>query len=99
MKNLLKLQKLQIFIITNISKSISVTFGRIGRHLVALPEPDVSKLISVCQFAITFLLIGVAGVAQMSKQTSTTRVARFFLVQNTKTGKIYQITTNYTKCP
>jgi hypothetical protein len=27
------------------------------------------------------------------------RVARFFLVQNTKTGKIYQITTNYTKCP
>jgi hypothetical protein len=27
------------------------------------------------------------------------RVARFFLVQNTKTGKIYQITTSYTKCP
>jgi hypothetical protein len=27
------------------------------------------------------------------------RVARFFLVQNTKTGKIYQISTNYTKCP
>jgi hypothetical protein len=27
------------------------------------------------------------------------RVARFFLVQKTKTGKIYQITTNYTKCP
>jgi hypothetical protein len=27
------------------------------------------------------------------------RVARFFLVQNTKTGKIYQITTNYTNCP
>jgi hypothetical protein len=26
------------------------------------------------------------------------RVARFFLVQNTKTGKIHQITTNYTKC-
>jgi hypothetical protein len=26
-------------------------------------------------------------------------VARFFLVQNTKTGKIYQITTNCTKCP
>jgi hypothetical protein len=30
---------------------------------------------------------------------SLARVARFFLVQNTKTGKIYQITTNYTKCP
>jgi hypothetical protein len=28
-----------------------------------------------------------------------TRVARFFFVQNTKTGKIYQISTNYTKCP
>jgi hypothetical protein len=28
-----------------------------------------------------------------------TRFARFFLVQNTKTGKIYQITTNFTKCP
>jgi hypothetical protein len=27
------------------------------------------------------------------------RVARFFWVQNTKTEKIYQITTNYTKCP
>jgi hypothetical protein len=27
------------------------------------------------------------------------RVARFFLVQNTKTGKIYQITTNFTQCP
>jgi hypothetical protein len=27
------------------------------------------------------------------------RVARFFLVQNTKTGKKYQITTIYTKCP
>jgi hypothetical protein len=27
------------------------------------------------------------------------RVARFFFKQNTKTGKIYQITTNYTKCP
>jgi hypothetical protein len=25
-------------------------------------------------------------------------VARFVLAQNTKTGKIYQITTNYTKC-
>jgi hypothetical protein len=28
------------------------------------------------------------------------RVARFFLVQNIKMGKnVYQITTNYTKCP
>jgi cytidylate kinase len=27
------------------------------------------------------------------------RVARLFLVQNTKTGKIYRITTNYTKYP
>jgi hypothetical protein len=27
------------------------------------------------------------------------RVARFILVQNTKTGKIYQITTKYTKWP
>jgi hypothetical protein len=27
-----------------------------------------------------------------------TRVARFFLLQNTKKGKIYQITTNYAKC-
>jgi hypothetical protein len=27
------------------------------------------------------------------------RVARFFFVQNTKMGKIYQINTNYTKCP
>jgi hypothetical protein len=27
------------------------------------------------------------------------RVARFFVEQNTKTGKIYQITTKYTKCP
>jgi hypothetical protein len=27
------------------------------------------------------------------------RVARFFLVQNTKKEKIYQITSNYTKCP
>jgi hypothetical protein len=27
------------------------------------------------------------------------RVARFFLIQNTKTEKMYQITTNYTKCP
>jgi hypothetical protein len=27
------------------------------------------------------------------------RVARIFLVQNTKTGKIDQISTNYTKCP
>jgi hypothetical protein len=27
------------------------------------------------------------------------RVARFFLVQNTKTGKIYHITTKYTKWP
>jgi hypothetical protein len=27
------------------------------------------------------------------------RVARFFLVLNTKTEKIYQITRNFTKCP
>jgi hypothetical protein len=27
------------------------------------------------------------------------RVARFFFLQHTKTGKIYQITTKYTKCP
>jgi hypothetical protein len=27
------------------------------------------------------------------------RVARFFFVQNTKTGKIYQISTDYTNCP
>jgi hypothetical protein len=26
------------------------------------------------------------------------RVARFFLVQNTKAGKKYQMTTNYTEC-
>jgi hypothetical protein len=26
-------------------------------------------------------------------------VARFFLLQNTKTGKIYQITSDFTKCP
>jgi hypothetical protein len=29
----------------------------------------------------------------------TLRVARFFLVQNTKTEKIYQIATKCTKCP
>jgi hypothetical protein len=29
----------------------------------------------------------------------STRVARFFLVQCTKMGKTYQITTKYTKCP
>jgi hypothetical protein len=27
------------------------------------------------------------------------RVARFFLLQNTKTGKLYQIAINYTKLP
>jgi hypothetical protein len=32
-------------------------------------------------------------------KTLISRVARFFLVQNTKTGKIYQITTNYGKYP
>jgi hypothetical protein len=35
----------------------------------------------------------------ITRQVVVSRVARFFLVQNTKTGKIYQITTNYTKCP
>jgi hypothetical protein len=30
---------------------------------------------------------------------SGNRVARFFLVLNTKAGKIYQINMNYTKCP
>jgi hypothetical protein len=27
------------------------------------------------------------------------RVARFFLIQHTKTGKIYEINTKYFKCP
>jgi hypothetical protein len=30
---------------------------------------------------------------------AASRVARFFLVQNTKAGKIYLITTKYTKWP
>jgi hypothetical protein len=33
------------------------------------------------------------------KRVEKSRVARFVFVQNTKTGKNYQITTNYTKCP
>jgi hypothetical protein len=34
---------------------------------------------------------------QKNKSLLRIRVARFFLVQNTKTEKIYQITTNYSK--
>jgi hypothetical protein len=34
-----------------------------------------------------------------SRVNAGTRVARFFFVQNTKTGKIYQFFTNYTKFP
>jgi hypothetical protein len=33
------------------------------------------------------------------KKMVSTKVARFFLVQHTKTGKIYQMTTKYTKWP
>jgi hypothetical protein len=29
----------------------------------------------------------------------TNRVARFFLMQHAKTWKLFQMTTNYTKCP
>jgi hypothetical protein len=36
---------------------------------------------------------------QSSDRIVSNRVARFFLALNTKTGKIYQNTTNYTKCP
>jgi hypothetical protein len=47
--------------------------------------------------ALTFLL-KVKGLTQIFEQASG-RVARFFLVQHTKTGKICQITIKYTKRP
>jgi hypothetical protein len=38
-------------------------------------------------------------VQRNNNHPSETRFARFFLVQNTKTMKLYQMTMNYTKCP
>jgi hypothetical protein len=38
-------------------------------------------------------------IGRLSDKVLTDRVARFFLVQNTKTGKIFQLAAKYTKCP
>jgi hypothetical protein len=56
------------------------------------------KAISKKQFSWSYLFTKKQA-NQMPDFATWSRVARFFLVQNTKTGKIYQITTKYTKSP
>jgi hypothetical protein len=84
------------------SRGFFVNFARrkkLTKRLISGKMAEVAKrsfylfFCSLCGFPLDVRL------AFVSLSSALTRVARFFFEQFTNTGKMYLITTKYTKCP
>jgi hypothetical protein len=72
---------------------------QIGRILAHWATVNFGQLFENCRSSQHFWANSFNGSDYFGKKWVGLRVARFFLVQHTKTVKIYQITTIYTKWP